>query len=68
MLAFLSRRFRRWVLVAVAVPVVAWLLDRAGGAVERRRPGSRAGRTLRESGGWLRHGRGDRRRRRAAGR
>jgi hypothetical protein len=54
MFAFLSRRFRRWLVVAVAVPLVAWLLDRAGGAVERRRPGSRAGRTLRQTGGWLR--------------
>jgi hypothetical protein len=63
MLAFLSRRFRRWLLVAVAVPLIAWLLDRAGGAVERRRPGSRAGRTLRQTGGRLRgsrRGRGQR--------
>jgi len=61
MLAFLSRRFRRWLLVAVAVPLVAWLLDRAGVAVERRRPGSRAGRTLRQTGGLMGGNRGRRR-------
>jgi len=63
MLAFLSSRFRRWLLVAVAVPLVAWLLDRVGVAVERRRPGSRAGHTLRQTGGWLRGSRGRGRRR-----
>jgi hypothetical protein len=60
MLAFLSRRFRRWALIAIALPVLAWLLERAGMAVERRRPNSRAGRALRHTGGLLRPRRGGR--------
>ncbi len=37
MWAFLSRRFRRWVLLAVAVPLLGRALERAGGAIEERR-------------------------------
>ncbi|CAN5242052.1 hypothetical protein BH20ACT9_BH20ACT9_11070 [soil metagenome] len=37
MWAFLSRRFRRWVLLAVAMPLLGRALERAGGAIEERR-------------------------------
>jgi hypothetical protein len=57
MFALLSTRLRRWLLLVVGVPVLAWLLGRAGEAVERRRPGSAAGRALSQSGDWLRRNR-----------
>jgi hypothetical protein len=53
MFALFSTRLRRWLLLAVGVPVLAWLLGRAGEAVERRKPGSRTGRALTQGGGWL---------------
>ena len=54
MFALLSRRLRRWLLIAVGVPLAAWLLERVGAALHRRNPHSRAGRTLRDTGAWLR--------------
>jgi hypothetical protein len=57
MFVLLSTRLRRWLLLVVGVPVLAWLLGRAGEAVERRRPGSRASRALTQTSGWLRRNR-----------
>jgi hypothetical protein len=37
MWAFLSRRFRRWVLLVVALPLLGRALERVGGALEERR-------------------------------
>jgi hypothetical protein len=63
MLAFFSARLRRWVLLAVALPVAAWALDRAGTALEQRQGSTRVSRALRGSGGILRDfGPGNRRR------
>jgi hypothetical protein len=53
MFALFSTRLRRFLLLAVGVPVLGWLLGRAGEAVERRRPGSKTGRALTQTGGWL---------------
>lgn len=62
--AFVSRRFRRWALFAVGVPVAAWTLDRIGEEIEERRGESSATQALRSAGQWL-HGQerggGDRR-------
>ena len=33
MFALLSRRLRRWLLIAVGVPLTAWLLERVGAAL-----------------------------------
>jgi hypothetical protein len=54
MFAFLSARLRRWVLLAVALPVAAWALDRAGTTLEQRQGSTRVSRALRGSGGILR--------------
>ena len=59
MWAFLSRRFRQYLVLALAVPVIAYVLDGLGGAIEERRGPSRMTRTLRSGGDYLRrHGRG----------
>lgn len=63
MFALLSARLRRWLLLAVGVPVAAWLLDRIGLALQQRNASSRTGRALQRTGGWLRGRRGRRRRR-----
>jgi hypothetical protein len=62
MWAFLSARFRRWLLIAVGVPILAWVLDRLGAAIERRRRGSRAAGALRGASDQLRWWRSGRRR------
>jgi hypothetical protein len=70
MWAFLSRRFRQWVLLVVAVPVVAWVLDRLGAASEQRGGETSTSRNLRKAGVWVsrqQRGPGSRRRRRALG-
>ena len=64
MFALLSTRFRRWLLLAVGVPVAAWLMDRVGESMERRRGTSRTSRGLRQTSAWLRDARPGRRRRR----
>lgn len=57
--AFVSRRFRRWALFAVGVPVAAWTLDRIGEEMEHRRGESGTTQALRSAGDWLhRHQRG----------
>lgn len=61
--AWLSRRFRRWIVFAVGVPVLGWTLGRAGEELERRRGRSRSSDLLRSGGEML-----DRRRRPRGGR
>lgn len=54
MWAFLSRRFRLWLLLAVGAPLLAWASGRIADAVERRRGPNGFTRTLRHANGWLR--------------
>lgn len=59
MWAFLSRRFRQYVILAVGVPLAAYVLDGIGKGIEDRRGESRLTRGLRSGGDYLRrHGRG----------
>lgn len=66
MWAFLSRRLRLWLLLAVGAPLLAWAAGRIAEALERRRGENGVTRTLRYADGWLRRRtRGPLRRRRA---
>jgi hypothetical protein len=59
MFAFLSRRFRQYMILALGVPVVAYLLDGLGKSIEERRGDSAVTRGMRSGGDFLRrHGRG----------
>ena len=53
MWVFLGRQFRRWLLVALALPMVGWLLERVGVRLERRYGPNGPVRALRTSGDWL---------------
>lgn len=48
--AFLSRRFRAWILAVIIAPIVGRLLRGVGGRLQGRRPGSRIGRGLVKTG------------------
>ncbi|MGH8898961.1 MAG: hypothetical protein ACRDZ4_18545 [Egibacteraceae bacterium] len=54
MWVLLSTRLRRWLLIAVGIPALAWLLERASEGLEARQ-GRQTGlsRNLRRAGGWL---------------
>lgn len=54
MWAFLSRRLRLWLLLAVGAPLLAWAAGRVADALERRRGANGVTRTLRYADGWLR--------------
>ncbi|HVL84126.1 MAG TPA: hypothetical protein VM367_07570 [Pseudonocardia sp.] len=54
MWAFFSARLRTWLLLAVGVPVLGWLLGRVGDAVEARRGPNGLSRGLQTVRGWLR--------------
>lgn len=57
--AFLSRRLREYAVLAVGVPVAAYVLDGIGKTIEDRRGESSLTRGLRSGGDFLRrHGRG----------
>jgi hypothetical protein len=59
MWAFFSRRFRQYLLLAIGVPVVAYVLDGVGNAIEDRRGPSSVTRFMRSGADSLRrHGRG----------
>jgi hypothetical protein len=59
MWAFLSRRFRQYLLLAVGVPIIAYLLDGVGSALEERRGSSSMTKAMRSGGDFLRRrGRG----------
>jgi hypothetical protein len=53
MWAFFSRRLRMWLILAIAVPVVAWLLGRIGDVIEARQGPNRASRGLQTLRRWL---------------
>ena len=53
MWAFFSKRLRMWLILAVGVPVAAWLLSRIGDAIESRKGPNRVSRGLQTVGGWL---------------
>lgn len=53
MWAFFSKRLRMWLVLAVAVPVVGWVLGKVADLVESRRGPSGFTRTLRSGSGWL---------------
>lgn len=55
MWAFASRRLRRWMIVAVGVPVAAWTLDRLGERLEERHGETALTRAIGNAGDWL-HG------------
>lgn len=42
MWAFLSRRFRTWILFAIAIPVMRYVVHRITRFAQRRRPGARS--------------------------
>ncbi|MEK6437988.1 hypothetical protein [Pseudonocardia sp. T1-2H] len=53
MWAFLSKRFRMWLILAVAAPVIGWLLGKIGDLIEKRRGPNAFSRTLHQGRGWL---------------
>ncbi|MCU1626768.1 MAG: hypothetical protein JWP64_1717 [Pseudonocardia sp.] len=53
MWAFLSKRLRMWLILAVAAPVVGWLLGKVGDLIEKRRGPNAVSRTLHQGRGWL---------------
>ncbi len=53
MWVFFSRRLRMWLILAIGVPVVAWLLGRIGDVIEARRGPNRASRSLQTVRRWL---------------
>lgn len=55
---------RRWLLLAVGLPLAAWALDKVRGRVEARRGQTGLTRRLERASGKLRDVRGGRRRRR----
>lgn len=54
MWAFLSARLRMWLIVAVMVPMLGWLLGRIGDVIEARRGPNAASRVLQKGRVWLR--------------
>jgi hypothetical protein len=59
MWAFLSRRFRQYLVLAIGAPIVAYLLDGVGRSMEKRRGPTRLTRSMRSGGNALRrYGRG----------
>jgi hypothetical protein len=53
MWAFLSRRFRQFLLLAIGLPVLAWALERSGERMAERRGDTDLSRGLRRGGEWL---------------
>lgn len=67
MWAFLSARLRMWLVLAVVVPLLGWLLGRIGDLIEARRGPTTLSRTLQKGRDLLqRRSRGPLARRRAA--
>ncbi len=53
MLVFLSRRVQLWVLFALGVPLLAWLMSFIGERVEARTGPNALTRSSKKVGGWL---------------
>ncbi|WP_037077424.1 hypothetical protein [Pseudonocardia spinosispora] len=53
MLAFLSKRLQLWLLLALGVPLIAWLLGFIGDRIEARTGPTTTTRVLRKARGWL---------------
>jgi hypothetical protein len=53
MWVFFSRRLRMWLILAVGVPVAAWLLGRIGDVIEARQGPTRLSRGLQTVRRWL---------------
>jgi hypothetical protein len=54
MWALLSARLRLWLLLAVGVPVLSWLLGALGDRLEARNGPTNASRALKKGRDWLR--------------
>lgn len=54
MMAFLSRRIVRWVLMALAIPVGVWVAETVAERIEGGRGSNRVTRALRMPGRWHR--------------
>ncbi len=54
MWAFLSARLRMWLIVAVAAPLVGWLLGKIGDLIEARRGPNGVSKVLQMGRDWLR--------------
>jgi hypothetical protein len=50
----IPKPLRRWIVFAIAIPLVAWLLEQAADAIAQRRGESRATRIMREPRRWVR--------------
>jgi hypothetical protein len=53
MWAFLSARLRMWLIVAVMVPMLGWLLGRIGDVIEARRGPNAASSVLHKGRAWM---------------
>jgi hypothetical protein len=49
----IPRPMRRWLLLAVALPLFAWLLDQAAELIAQRRGESRTTKLMREPRRWV---------------
>ena len=54
MFVFLGRRFVRWLLLLIAIPVGVWVAEKAAEQLEQRRGASKITRALRAPGRWRR--------------
>ncbi|MGH3926242.1 MAG: hypothetical protein ACRDTT_25825 [Pseudonocardiaceae bacterium] len=54
MWVLLSSKLRNWLLIAVGIPVLAWVLERVGNELETRQGRqTRVSRNLQRASGWL---------------
>jgi hypothetical protein len=53
MSALLATPLRRWLLLAVGIPLGAWALERVANEIEERKGDHPAARGLRAAGDWL---------------
>ena len=53
MWAFLSARFRMWLILAIVAPVLGWVLGKVGDAIEARRGPTTLTRVLQKGRDWL---------------
>ena len=53
MWAFLSARLRMWLILAIAAPLLGWVLGRIGDLIESRRGPNTLSRVLQKGRDWL---------------